>query len=206
METLGSSRSTIRIPHTAPILHTLRILRTVLIPRTLLKFSRISQLAFFSRLRRLRVSGEPQGIQLEFGSEISAQVCLNSDFYSREAVLRASYWYTDVAFIHVPESPAGKLLVCIRLKHKSPTLENPKAISIEELVGEFCNSVLDFELRRQVESETAPVRQLILAKAFSESGILEDNPPGSVADPVANANPDSLIKITNGTEDEHRGS
>jgi His-Xaa-Ser system protein HxsD len=138
-------------------------------------------------------------MQCEF-SDSSARVCLNPRFYSREAILKACYWYTDVAFIHVPESPDGKLVVSIKLKQQLPTLENPKPQSIEEIVGEFCNSVLDFELRRQVEAETAPVRQLILAKAFSESGILEQDPPGSVVDPVAKANPDTLIKIMNSSQ------
>jgi His-Xaa-Ser system protein HxsD len=143
------------------------------------------------------VSSEPEGIQFGLGSEDSAQIILDKCFYNKDAILKACYWYTDIAFIHVPESPAGKFVVSIKLKHNSPTLENPKPISIEELVGEFCNSLLDFELRRQVEAETAPVRQLILAKAFSESGVLEEDPPGSVADPVAKSNPGPLVKIMN---------
>ena len=147
------------------------------------------------------MSVEPEGIQAEVRSEFEAEVCLNPSFYSREAILKACYWYTDLAYIQVPESPAGKLVVSITLKHKSPTLENPKRANIEELIGEFCNSVLHFELRRQVEIETAPVRQLILAKAFSESGVLEDDPPGSPDDPVEKSKTGSLIKIMNSSQE-----
>ena len=142
------------------------------------------------------MSSRFDGIQSETTSESEARVCLDSSFYSREAVLRACYWYTDVAYIQVPESDPGKLTVSIKLKHQTPSLDNPKPTNLEQLVGEFCNSVLDFELRRQIEKETAPVRQLILAKAFSESGVLEDSPPGSVEDPVEKNSPGSLIGIT----------
>jgi His-Xaa-Ser system protein HxsD len=143
------------------------------------------------------VSARHQGIDYEFDSGVSAQLRLNPHFYSKEAILKASYWFTDRAYIHVPESSADELIVCIRLKATAPTLDNPKEISIEDVVGEFCNSVLDFELRRQVDTETASLRQLILAKAFSESGVLEGEPPGSVADPVAKSNPNSLVSIVN---------
>jgi His-Xaa-Ser system protein HxsD len=121
---------------------------------------------------------------------------LDPRIYSREAILRACYWHTRIAHIHVPESSDGRLVIHIKLKQPVPTLANPKPISIEEVVGEFCNSLLDFELRRQVEAETAPVRQLVLAKAFSESGVLEDDPPGTVADPVETANTKGLVQIT----------
>ena len=74
-------------------------------------------------------------------------------------------------------------------------LTNPKPVSIREFVREFCNTLLDFELRRQIETETAPVRQLILAKAFSASGLLEDDPPGGMADPIESAKPSLLVQL-----------
>jgi His-Xaa-Ser system protein HxsD len=129
-------------------------------------------------------------------SQFSATIRLDPRVYSREAVLRASYWQTDDAYVHVPQSEDQSLIVHIRLKETKPTLENPRPITIDELVGEFCNSLLDFELRRQIETETASVRQLILAKAFSESGVLEDDPIGTVADPVEGTK-SSLVDIIN---------
>jgi His-Xaa-Ser system protein HxsD len=104
--------------------------------------------------------------------------------YSRDALLRASYWFTDRAYIRFLEPSESHLTVQIELKHQQATLENPRPIEIEELSREFLNSALDFELRRQIERETAQTRQIILAKAFSESGLLEDTPPGAVSDPV----------------------
>ena len=135
------------------------------------------------------------GFGFDVDSETSATIQLNPRVYSKEAILRACYWFTDVAYIRIPESPENQLVVRVEMKQTVPTLANPKPSPIREFVGEFCNSLLDFELRRQIESETAPVRQLILAKAFSESGVLESDPPGSVADPVESAKPSSLVQI-----------
>jgi His-Xaa-Ser system protein HxsD len=141
------------------------------------------------------VSSGADGFESEIDSEFSATIRLDPRIYTREAILRASYWHTNTAYIVLPESSDDSLIVKIRLKQGSPTLENPKPITLAEFVGEFCNSLLDFELRRQVEVETAPVRQLILAKAFSESGILEDEPPGTIADPVDSKKHSSLVQI-----------
>jgi His-Xaa-Ser system protein HxsD len=141
------------------------------------------------------VSSGADGFESEIDSEFSATIRLDPRIYTREAILRASYWHTNTAYIVLPESSDDSLIVKIRLKHSGQTLENPKPITVAEFVGEFCNSLVDFELRRQVEAETAPVRQLILAKAFSESGILEDEPPGTIADPVDSNKRSSLVQI-----------
>ena len=135
------------------------------------------------------------GFRPEVNSESSAVIYLDTRIYSNEAALKASYWYTDVAYFKFSESPDHNLAIQINLKNIQPSLENPKPISLENLIGEFCNSVLDFELRRQIDVETVSVRQLILAKAFSESGVLEDEPPGNVADPVELKKPTSLVQI-----------
>jgi His-Xaa-Ser system protein HxsD len=119
-------------------------------------------------------------------TEGNSSVILNLDptIYSRDALLRASYWFTDRAYIRFLEPSENRLCLQIEVKHPQPTLENPRPTKIDELSREFLNSALDFELRRQIEKETSSVRQIILAKAFSESGLLEDTPPGTVADPV----------------------
>jgi His-Xaa-Ser system protein HxsD len=143
------------------------------------------------------LTGSGGGLESECDSQSSAVVRLDPRIYSREAILRTCYWYSNAAYIQAPESPHGSIVLTIQLKSRAPTLERPKPISIEEFVAEFCNSLLDFELRRQVEFETGAIRQLILAKAFSESGILEDNPPGNIDDPVEQQKPSGLVHIMN---------
>ena len=138
-------------------------------------------------------SSSAEGIQADL-SEGSATLHLDPRIYTRDAILRTSYWCSKVAYIHFPASIDGNFIVEIRLKYKTPSLENPSPISINAFIGEFCNTLLDFQLRHDVEIETAPIRELILAKAFSESGVLEEDPPGSIADPVENQKP-SLVNI-----------
>lgn len=138
-----------------------------------------------------------EGLEPDVESEFSATIYVDPRIYSKEAILRAGYWYTRIAFIRIPESTDGRLAIHIKMKQSVPTLENPNPIPLDKFLDEFCNSLLDFELRRQVETETAPVRQLILAKALSESGVLEDQPPGDIADPVESARPSSLVQIMN---------
>jgi len=141
------------------------------------------------------IGAAADGFKSEVVSNLSATIYLDPRIYSREAILKACYWFTNVAYIQIPESPDGRIAIQIRLRQTVPTLEEPQLERIEEFIGEFCNSLLDFELRRQVETETASLKQLILAKAFSESGVLEDEPPGTIADPVENRKPTSLVQI-----------
>ena len=130
----------------------------------------------------------------EIDSDYSATLRLEPRLYSREAILRASYWGSATAHIYSPESNDESLVVRIKLKIEKPTLEQPNPLKIHDFLGQFLNSLNDFELRRQVETETAPIRQMILAKAFSESGLLEDEPPGDTQDPVEEKK-SSLVRI-----------
>ena len=141
-----------------------------------------------------------EGVQSEIRSEFSATIRLDARAYSRDALLRTAYWYSSTAYIQIPESSDSGIVVQITLKQQAPSLENPKLPSIDRFVNEFCNSLLDFELRRQIEVETASIRQLILAKAFSESGVLEDNPVGTIGDPVEEKNPTGLVQILNSSD------
>ena len=130
------------------------------------------------------------------------EVCLKIDtrVFSQEAVLRALYWFGKELYSEVTISEdSAHLVVRLRPKQRVPTLENPKPPNMETLVGELQNAIVDSELRVQMQKETSGVRELILAKAFSEAGVLEDPPPATFDDPVLAARPkrpeESLLKI-----------
>ena len=55
---------------------------------------------------------------------------------------------------------------------------------IRVLIGDFQNAILDFQLRVEIGRETAPIRELIIAKAFAEGDLLDDPPVGDWRDPV----------------------
>ena len=140
--------------------------------------------------------GDAEGSEVKYESECSAVVYLDPRIYSREAILKASYWNTELAYIQISSASSDdRFVIQITLKQGSPTLSNPQPMKISEIIGEYCNAVLDFELRRQVGVETDAVRQLILANAFSESGVLEDTPPGTISDPVEAQKPGRLTQI-----------
>jgi His-Xaa-Ser system protein HxsD len=105
--------------------------------------------------------------------------------FSREAALKAAYWFTKDLHIEFPPSPSEEsFTVVLRLKEALPSLENPAPKSLDHFASEFRNALIEAELRVQVQRETSMVRELVLAKAFAEAGVLESAPSGSFSDPV----------------------
>ena len=84
--------------------------------------------------------------------------------FSLIAVKKAAYRYIDVfstdIVVRVPH------IIC-SLKFSS-SIDKRRAA---ELLDEFRKEVLDQELREQIKIETEPIRKLILAYAFSNTGI-----------------------------------
>lgn len=123
---------------------------------------------------------------------------IDSRQISRDAALRAAYWFTQNLNVEFPASE-GEHTFEVVLRPKAPTLDNPVERQLRDLVAEFQNSLIDFELRVRVQNETAAIRELILAKAFAEAGVLEDPPVGSFNDPVLSGEDQvhsRLVKIT----------
>jgi His-Xaa-Ser system protein HxsD len=113
----------------------------------------------------------------------AATISLDKQIYSKPAVLRACYWFAKDLYCHVNER--RKLLqVTLTLRVPSATLDHPKVRKIDEWLPEIFDALLDSQLRVEIQAETAGVRELIIAKAFAESGVLEDPPPGTFTDPV----------------------
>ncbi len=54
---------------------------------------------------------------------------------------------------------------------------------------------MDFALRERITAKTSDMRDLLLAKAFSESGVLEEQPQGVFGDMVEEENPSGMFKI-----------
>jgi His-Xaa-Ser system protein HxsD len=124
----------------------------------------------------------------------SATISIDKKVYTKPAVLRACYWFSKDLYFDVNETE-GFLQVTLTLRAPVPTLSQPKVRKIDEWLPEIYEALLDSQLRVEIQNETAGVRELIVAKAFAESGILEDPPPGTFEDPVSKA-PRDLIKIT----------
>jgi His-Xaa-Ser system protein HxsD len=105
-----------------------------------------------------------------------ASVLVDEAVYSKDAVLRAAYWFTDRCNISISSEGPGRLKVSFASKDG--------ASSVDDLVAEFNNSLIDHQLRVELDRETRPLRELIVAKAFAEGSELDDPPVGDDRDPV----------------------
>jgi His-Xaa-Ser system protein HxsD len=116
-----------------------------------------------------RVSDESSSLRHEIsGSELT--IVVDKTVYSREALLRACYWFTDRCYLSI--SPDGPNSLSVRIRGK------PDGPELSAVAGEFENALLDAQLRVEIGCETTKIRELIVAKAFAEGDVLEDPPMG----------------------------
>ncbi len=96
-------------------------------------------------------------------------VKFDSRVFSLMAVKKAAYKYIDSfsADISVKDDEVRCLL-----NFTSPRSDE----SCARLVDDFKKEVLDQDLREKLKAETEPVRNLILAHAFSKTGIVSNEP------------------------------
>jgi His-Xaa-Ser system protein HxsD len=122
------------------------------------------------------------------GSDAARMIIITVDpaLISEEALLKTSYWFSRDFVCEMHKLKDGKCEV-----HLTPR----PGVSAESAHGDFVASANDFALRERIETRTAGVRDLLLAKAFSESGVLEEEPQGKFDDTVEGSKPDGMFKI-----------
>jgi His-Xaa-Ser system protein HxsD len=94
-------------------------------------------------------------------------VVFDRQVFAVDTVKKAAYRYIDRFTVDFDLS--GSALTC--------TLSFPRGTSDEaatRLADEFKKEVLDQDLRERIKAETAPIRNLILAHAFSKTGLIAD--------------------------------
>jgi His-Xaa-Ser system protein HxsD len=119
--------------------------------------------------------------------KILTSVRMSRELVSAEAILKACYWFSRDFMCEVKEDGAH---FTVSLKPKTVS-----AMSSDEVRESFLGHVQDFEVRERVTARTKDVRDLLLAKAFAESGVLEDAPQGVFGDAIEEAKPDGIFKI-----------
>ena len=70
---------------------------------------------------------------------------------------------TEKSYIYLSYNNKKKIVLEIRPK------KSYSQVSLKDLVGEFCNSLIDFGVRERVLKETKPIREALLTKAFIEN-------------------------------------
>lgn len=120
----------------------------------------------------------------------STSLAIDHELISPDALLKACYWFSRDFICDVLRDNQRQSTVHLKPK---PTCSVPLADAREQ----FITQALDFELRERVAAKTSDVRDLLLAKAFSESGVLEDQPHGVFGDALEESKPDGMFKILN---------
>ncbi len=90
----------------------------------------------------------------------------DSRIYRLSAVKKAAYKFCGLFHIHIEQSDQ---ITEVRLTPKD------SSAPIDTLVGEFCNEVLDQDLRETVAEETVGIRNLLLAQAFSKTSLIDSD-------------------------------
>lgn len=114
---------------------------------------------------------------------------INLVIISAEALLKTCHWFSR-DFVCEIRNRTGQIA--------DVSLTPRREMSPSDLASAreaFNTSAMDFALREKIETRTSGIRDLLLAKAFSESGVLEDQPGGVFGDRVEEEKPDGMFKI-----------
>ena len=87
--------------------------------------------------------------------------------YSLDCIKRAAYRFTDRFAIDLRVE--GNEAICTLIFQPSTA-----AVVIEPLLAAFRKELLDQDLRASISEETQEIRNLILAHAFSRTGLIND--------------------------------
>jgi len=93
------------------------------------------------------------------------RIILDTTIYSLVAIKKAAYKFADRAAICLCPKTAS----CIEAVFSFSAEDGVKP---EEVVADFYTELLDQDLREIIKNETAPVRNLILAHAFSRTTLI----------------------------------
>ena len=111
-------------------------------------------------------SGDAGGFTIstgDLGTFIS--VTIDTAVYDRNAVFRTAYWYTDICYLFIAKGDEpGILLVEFRSKNSE------QESLLERLARDFCNRLVDQQVREIVAAETGNIRDALIEKAFFEGG------------------------------------
>lgn len=93
---------------------------------------------------------------------------LSTTVYSVEAIKKTAYKFADRASVVL--QPAGEATLKVVFNFTGRHTPNP-----EQVISDFCNELLDQDLREIVKRETGPLRNVILAHAFSRTQLAEQS-------------------------------
>ena len=104
------------------------------------------------------------GLQI-FTDELGAYIAVEIDtaIYQRAAVMKTAYWQTNQCYVFIAKGNVPDTLK-IEFRVKDPA----QADDLEPLARDFCNRLLDQQVRELVATETGGIRDDLVRKAFFE--------------------------------------
>ena len=105
-------------------------------------------------------------ISIEYDSDKSVTLEVDTAIYSVEALFRVCYTFTDHCYLFLgPAAQAAAVTVRITGKKSD--------VDLRIIAGEFSNALIDERVRRDIAVETMAIRELIVAQAFAEADIID---------------------------------
>jgi His-Xaa-Ser system protein HxsD len=119
--------------------------------------------------------------QLSWVQDVGADnlvVAVNTDLYSREALFRVCYQFTDRCYIYLSQEEDSPTIQ-VRFTRKGPETD------LNATAGEFSNELINQKVRLDVAAETKAIRELIVAQAFAEADLFDtgESEAGYLDDP-----------------------
>lgn len=94
-------------------------------------------------------------------------IVFESKVYSLSAIKKAAYKFSDKAAFHFSTDKDAAVRVKLSFSEKNSPIE------AKQIAGDFCNEILDQDLRETISQETEAIRALILAQAFSRTSLIQ---------------------------------
>jgi|WetSurMetagenome_2_1015567.scaffolds.fasta_scaffold00300_10 His-Xaa-Ser system protein HxsD len=88
-------------------------------------------------------------------------------FYQREAIFAAAQTMTNKYYFEIKPYESEKVSVYLEPKEPIPLDDSEKIALLQSDAKHFCNTVLDHQVRLDLEKEYGKIRELIVRQAFS---------------------------------------
>src|SRR5947207_882293 len=106
-------------------------------------------------------------------------VFASESVFSKQAILKCLYWYGDKFHTIIEATDKGGYKLTLQPLASAGIKEDEFEFYLQKLERDL----IDFQLRETISAETHNIRDLLVAKAFS-NGEYDEAPPGDVSDPV----------------------
>lgn len=103
-----------------------------------------------------------------------ARILVESNVYSLDVMHKCLYWYGEKLDTDISVIEGNQIELFIQTKNGA---------SIESIIPKLKADIIDFKTRDIITKETQNIRDLLVAKAFS-NGEFDEKPSGDIEDPV----------------------